>query len=795
MNVTKFFFIFLFVCSSFILFAQGELTGVVLESTTRQPMEYVTVALYNSADSSLITGGITEQGGNFTINDIPFGSYYLKASFIGYKDKIRGEILIARNQKQINIGELLLEPDEQLLQEIDIVAEKPTTTYQIDKKVVNVEGMNTVASATAVEVLENIPSIRVDMDGNVSLRGATNFTLLIDGRPTTLPPSEALQLISANNIKDVEIITNPSAKYNAEGTGGIINVILKHNKLEGISTLVNVNGGSFNNYGADFLVSVNKKKIKFNIGGNYKNVNRYRTITQERKITSGENTSLVQSEGLHRFFRTNYGVNAALEYQPNESNSFLIGVNANQRQYNAAANYNFNEYQNNLFLTDYENKEHTLRTFLGGTISGDYRHLFHKNKKHFINFSVMYNTYNGNEEALTENYNSGLAGGRLTTEVGPSNLLRFNLDYEKPLSKERKLKMGARTDLGFNKDDQKSYQLNLNTGEYDLLPLFSTNVDYKQNVYAAYTIFSGKYKKKLGYQFGVRTEYTDRYIYSHTANSKSIIQRLNWFPSAHFSYKLNDKNQLKANVSRRIQRPRSWHLEPFIAWEDPYTVRQGNPNLQPEYIMVYEMGWIKELKKGSFATEIYYRNTINKIQRIQEPYDTNVIIKRPVNAGVSNAGGGEITYHRRWKKWWSFDLGSNAFYYQIKGKLQGENFYRESFSYNVRVANNFNFKKDWKVQLVTNYVSAQATAQGRNSAYYRFDFALKKDFWKNRMTSTLQFRNFLNTLKRETFIETTSLYSYRLAQPKYPFISLSIAFKLNNFSNKDKIKTIKGDEF
>ena len=513
MSLTKKIISFLLVLCSSIFWAQGELTGVVLESTTKQPMEYVTVALYRANDSSLVTGGISQQGGNFTIKNTPYGNYYLSVSFIGYKNKVENGISISRHQKKIDVGNIFLEPDEQLLQEIDIVAEKPTTTYQIDKKVVNVEGMNTVASATAVEVLENIPSIRVDMDGNVSLRGATNFTLLIDGRPTTLPPSEALQLISANNIKDVEIITNPSAKYNAEGTGGIINVILKHNKLEGISTLVNINGGSFNNYGADFLVSVNKKKVKFNIGGNYKNVNRYRNITQERKIKSGENLSLVQSEGLHRFFRTNYGMNAALEYQPSESNSFLIGINVNQRQYNAAANYDFNEYQNDSFLTSYANKEHTLRTFLGGTISGDYRHLFQKNKKHFVNFSVMYNGYNGDEEALTENYNNGLAGGRLTTEVGPSNLLRFNLDYEKPLPKDHKLKMGARTDLGFNKDDQKSYQLNLSTGEYDLLPLFSTNVDYKQNVYAAYSIIRGKSKKKLGYQFGVRTEYTERLIY------------------------------------------------------------------------------------------------------------------------------------------------------------------------------------------------------------------------------------------------------------------------------------------
>lgn len=775
----------------------GEISGRVIDSVSNQSMEYVTAALFKSKDSSLVTGAITNGVGEFVIKDIPFGSYYIRFSFIGYRNNMKRGIIISPNKKHIDFNKVILSPDQFILEDVSVVAEKPLVVYEIDKKIVNVADMNTVASATAIEVLENIPSVTVDMDGNVSLRGSSGFTLLIDNKPSPMEASEALQLIPASNIKDIEIITNPSAKYNAEGTSGIINIILKKNKLEGVSTLINLNMGNYNNYGGDFLVSVNKNKIKFNIGGNYRNANRYRDITQERTIKFDENISDVNSEGLHRFFRTNYGVNAALEWSPNRKSSFSLGVNGNQRQYNAAANYDFQEYVNKNLINEYANKERTLRQFFGLTLSSGYEYLIAGDKEHRINITGMYNLHDGKEDALTESFNNldNISQGNQSTEVGPSALFRINIDYEKPFKNKSKLKVGTRTDFGNNKDDQNSYELNLVTNEYLKLPLFSTKVNYLQNVYAGYAIYSGKLKKKLGYQFGLRSEYTDRKIFMETLNSETKIGRLDFFPSAHFSYQLSKKKQVKANFSRRIQRPRSWNLEPFISWEDPYTVRQGNPNLLPEYILSYELGWIKSLKKGNFSIELYHRNTVNTIQRIQEAYDTNAILKRPINAGTSNSTGAELSYRKRFKDWWSLDLGLNSFLYQISGIINNEVFERESFSYNIRLGNTFNLKNDWKFQIVSKYTSALATTQGRSSDYLAVDLALKKDFWRSRLSSSFQFRNALNSMNRETWVETTNLTTYRLAEPRWPEVSLSIALRLNNYNHKDKIKSIKGEEF
>jgi outer membrane receptor protein involved in Fe transport len=294
---------------------------------------------------------------------------------------------------------------------------------------------------------------------------------------------------------------------------------------------------------------------------------------------------------------------------------------------------------------------------------------------------------------------------------------------------------------------------------------------------------------------GLRAEYTDRLIELTDATFNTSIDRLDWFPSVHLSFSQNTKNQYKLSASKRINRPRSWHLEPFIAWEDPYTVRQGNPDLLPEYIQSYELGYIRQLRKGSFSSEIYFRNTNNIRERIQQVYDTNVIIKRPVNAGVSNALGLELAYNYKPFSWWILDFGTNLFYYQIIGKIAGSSLDQETFTYRGRLSNNFILKHNFKIQFITNYTADVVTVQGVDKGFVSFDLAIKKDFQEGKLSTTFQLRNLLNTERRETWADTQTLYSYRLASPKWPIFTFSLSVRLNNFNSKDKIQLEKGSEF
>lgn len=777
--------------------SKGEVSGRVIDSKTKNPMQYVTVALYKEKDSSLVTGQITDSNGEFIIKNISVGNYYIVFSFIGYKSETKNNLLITPINSSLDFNNVVLYPNQEILESVDVVVNKPNVSYEIDKKIVNVENMNTVASETAIEVLENIPSITVDADGNVSLRGSSGFTLLIDNKPSPLEASDALQLIPAGNIKDIEIITNPSARYSAEGVSGIINIILKKNKLDGISTLININTATFGNYGSDFLVNINKSKFKLNFGGNYKKRNRFRDITQERLISYNNNTSKVYSNGIHRFFSTNYGLNTALEWTPNRKNFFYLGIKGDQRQFNAAANYDFTEHMNNYLMNTYSNKERTLRKFFGLSVSSSYEHLIKGNKDHNINITAVYTLRDGLEDALTESFdvNNYKAKGNQSTETGPSERYRIDLTYKKKLKNDSKLEFGTRGDFGKNKDYQNSYELNTTSNSYLHLPLFSSDVNYTQNIYAIYGIFSGKKGSKLGYQFGLRSEYTDRLIYMKKLNSETKIKRLDLFPSSHFSYKLDKSNNIKLSASRRIQRPRSWNLEPFIFWEDPYTVRQGNPNLLSEYIQSYEIGWIRNKKNSSISSEIYYRNNINSIERIKEVYDTNVTIKRPVNAGKSKSIGVEISYRNNITKRWTLNIGTNSFYYNVNGVISNEKFDRQSLSYNFRIVNAFDLKNNWKTQVITKYTSPIVTTQGKTNGFFTADLSLKKDFLQNKLSCSFQFRNIIQSMKRESWIETNTLQSYRKEIPLWPEIAISIAVRLNNYNNKDKIKTIQGEEF
>ena len=793
--------IFFFFTTFFVLSYNAQLTGKVLDKTSNQPMSYVTVSIHNTKDSTLVNGGITDDSGEFKLDGFPLAKrYLLKCSFIGYQTIFKD--LDFSNSNSIDLGDIFLSTRTKLLNDLEIISSPSTITYEIDKKVINVEQMNTVASQTAVEVLANIPSISIDIDGNVSLRGSPGFTLLIDGRPSAMPSSEALQLIQASNIKDIEIITNPSAKYDAEGTSGIINVILKKNKLEGVSTLINFNGSNagngdeYWNYGSDFLTSINKGDFKYNIGGQFVNRNRFRDIQQTRITTLGDESSKIESDGLHHYFGKNYGLNAAMEYSKNKGDFLNVGVNVKQRQWNAAANYFFDEYISDSLVNQYENRERTLRDFFVFSSSLGYQHLFKANKDHYLSLTSTYNLYDGEENAKTQFFtlSNDFIGGNLNTEVGPSSSVRISLDYQYPFKNNVKLQLGSRADFGFSGDAQDGYEYTDLT-DYIRLDLFSTDVKYVQNVYAGYGILNGEIKEKLGYQFGLRAEYTSRFIELTDTSFNTAIDRLDWFPSAHFSYKQNDNNQFMASASRRINRPRSWHLEPFIAWEDPYTVRQGNPDLLPEYIQSYELGYIRKLKKGSFSSELYFRKTNNIRERIQEVYATNVIIKRPVNAGTSQALGLELSLNKAVTKRWSIDAGANLFYFKIKGQLIGSSLNQETFTYRGRLSNSFNLQKDLKVQLITNYVADVVTVQGIDKGYTSIDLAIKKEFFDNKIAGTLQFRNILASEVRETWADTPTLYSYRLASPKWPLLAISITVRLNNFNNKDKIKTEKGSEF
>ncbi len=758
----------------------GHVKGKIIDQENNLPLEYVSVAIFTSHDQELITGTITSLDGTFTLKGIDRGLYYLEISFIGYEKQIVNELEIAANKVNIDLGDILLPRTIEQLNEVEIVADELSVEYKIDRKVINVSQQLTAASGNAVDILENLPSITVDIEGNVALRGSSGFMVLIDGRPTVLESSEALQQIPANTIENIEIITNPSAKYNPDGTAGIINIITKKNKLKGLSGTANLNLGNFNRYGGGLLVNYTNKKWSVFLAGDYNNGERPGSEYNERITHKNDTTFFTRSQGSENGSRKFWVIRGGLGYNITERDFF-----------NVEFNYGFGKYQRSS-EQDYEEgieptgslNEYTSYQ-LGGrgghfySLNSSYQHDF-KGKGHNLVAQLQYRKREGDESSINQllDTDDEITSGQLNTEIGPGAVLQTNLDYTKPVGESNKLEVGYQSRMGRSNDKTKLYWYNPENGDYELQSEFSNDTDYSRDIHSIYGIYGGE-KGKLGYQFGLRGEYTYRMIKSAQIEDDFVIDRFDYFPTFHSSYKLPAEQQIMASYSRRIERPRSYYLEPFITWSDAFNVRQGNPGLKPEYIDAMEIAYLKGLGEHSLSFEGYYRITNNKVERIRSVYQDNVMLSRPENVGQDYAIGAEVVFSLNFFSWWKIDLSGNFYDYRLEGSLDEQVFDRQSFNWNTRFSNTFRFVEGNRIQLNSRYNSATVTAQGTRGDYWTADIAVSQEFWKKRMTCILQVRDMFGKVIRIQESSGVDFVSYGEDYNKAPQLSLTINYRFN----------------
>ena len=768
----------------------GSISGRTVQSDNKSPVEYATVSVYNAEDSSLVSGAVSNENGFFKVADLDIGTYYLKVSFIGYKPKFTDPLAITEEKPDLRIPPIPMASNAKDLKAVEITSTVSSMEYQIDKKVVNVSKNLTAASGTAIEILENVPSVQVDIDGNVSLRGSSSFQVLINGRPSILDPSDALNQIPASSIEKVEIITNPSAKYDPDSQSGIINIITKKNRQDGISGQVNLNVGNYDNYGGDAIFSFRKKKINYFIGGNY-NERNFPGISEERRISSSNDTvSYIQSDGTRRMHRFTYNINGGLEMEVTKKDQASIKLDHGYRTFDSFSDLDFLEYSNQ---SNERNNYHSLNEGLrgGDTYSAalDWRHEF-DSRNHYLSAQLMYDYRIMNEEITTEQFNPDgtLANGQFNTEKGPSERWRMRMDYAKPLGKNNKFETGIQARLGESRDTTKFWTYNPISDEYEFQNQFANLTKYERDIYSVYAIYAGE-SNKLGYQVGYRMEYTDRTVSQPDSGNALNLTRPDHFPSVHFSYKLPRDQQFMTSYTRRIERPRSWHFEPFVTWVDAYNVRRGNPGLDPEYIDSYEAGYTKEINKNQFSLEAYYRVTHNKIERVQSVYAPNVIMTNFENVGNDYSLGLEALFSSDLLPWWNVDLMGNYFYYKVTGLLQDISFDNESNNWSLRINNTFYIAKEWQYQFNVNYTGPSATAQGTREEYYAFHMALKKSFLDKKLSVVLQARDVFQTMyfKSESF--GPGFQNYRMRRRNSPILAATIGYKINNFKPKRRTRS------
>ena len=748
----------------------------------------------SSSYDSLIAGMLTKNNGEFIFeNFIMPDSFIVNVSNLGFASYSQVVRLSTVNRSgkvpSLDLGNIKMESEATSLQEIKIVGTKPALQMGIDRKVFNVEKSITSTGGTAIDVMRNIPSVTVDVNGEVQLRNASP-QIFVDGRPTIL----TLQQIPADDIEKIELITNPSAKFDAATSGGIINVVMKKSRRNGFNGVANVGAGYPEVLTGNLSLNLRQGKMNYFASGNYNQSGGVaRSEAQRENRDNGVATDYFNQETLTDIKRKFTSVRFGADYFINNRNTLTFSQNF------VNGNFNNDEKQDQEFLD--VNKELSqigertslaISNFKRSNTQLNYKHDFPKSGHEFT-ADITYNTGTGSNNATISNY-FYLPDGSVAQEpnfirndgTNANNQLTIQADYENPINDSSKIEMGLRAYINDNTNILNSYSL-INGGEVKL-PL-STNVIYTEQVYAAYTTYTNKWKS-IRYQVGLRAEYSkfegtlvdsaQTFGYTVPSNLGNIFDGL--FPSIFLSKEVREGEEVQLNFSRRIRRPNFWQLNPYISIIDPLNISRGNPELRPEYVNAFEFNYQKQFDKGSFLGVLYFHNNQDDITRYSdtltaEQYqqlnnaaiEPNAILNTFINAQYTNRMGAELTYQ---KKFGNLEVipNINLQYRRVKAIVGDVNLNNEGFNWEGKLIVNYTTKSkkplwtDFNFQLNGQYESQEVIPQGKNKAEFVVDFAIRKEFLKQKAAAvTLSINDVFNTNISGQIFDTENFYqdSYR----------------------------------
>jgi outer membrane cobalamin receptor len=763
--------------------AAGSITGQVYDADLKVPIEYANIVLHSQRDSSQVNGTITDKSGRFVLNGVRPGRYFVEISFIGYRDKTVSDVAVGLGAVR-DIGRTNLRQTAVAVQGVEATAERPRLEYRIDKKIVDVAHQPTPPNGTAVDALENVPSVKVDDDGNVTLRGSGSFKVLIDGRPTPLEGSEALQQIPASTIDNIEIITNPSAKYEASGPAGIVNVVLKKQRQSGFSSITNLKGGTDGSYGGDFLLGYRLDGTSLYAGADY---NR-RSFPGTRNAdgwtadsASGDTTFLVSNGGGSRS-GVPYGVRAGAEIPVGRADHVTVGGRFGQRSWSSAQQSTDSEAVRPAGgLSVYTTGDTSTRGGLYYSLNADEVHNFGR-EGHELAVHASYRDRGGSENS-TNSQRTGeiLTGGQRTTESGPDGNLTVNLDYTLPLCEEDKFEAGYQADIDRSNDSTGTWTFDTAALAYRYDSAYSHVIASSDDVHALYSTYSGNLKP-FGFEVGLRSEYAHRDIELVDSSRTFTVGGLDLFPTLHLSYSLAKEREVMGSYTRRIERPDGWELEPFLTWWNPHLVRRGNPDLKPEYYDSYELSYQMPAGPGRLTLDGYYRMTHNKVEDVTSNYAPGVLLRSVANVGTDHSAGAELQADLQPLKWLGFNVTADVYDYRVIGALDGVDFSSHSFNWEGNASADVRFTPDTRLQVRVRYSGPSATAQGTESGFFMSTASVRQQLLDRRLSINLQAIDLFRSAGHAETSQGDGFYThFRFRRTKAPTFALGLTWNFNNF--------------
>ena len=807
---------------------QGVVTGRVVDARTGEYIEYANVALLKAVDSSLVNGTVSEVNGGFAVT-VPSGRYLLRVTFMGYDTYFHAQTLtLGDGRREVNVGKVKLKAHAKTMEAVEISAERSMVEYQLDKRVINVDKNLVTGGGTATDVLEQVPSVAVDNDGNVTLRGSTNVKVLVNGRPSELLASDLatlLEQIPASTVENVEVITNPSAKYDPEGMSGIINIKLKDKTAGalGLNGVVNLNAGAplpfmIPDDQPQFIptvmgnVSLNYTTEKYNLFLNMDGGMRQRGNKSHTDIEYFDTAGATRSNySIDQFsLNPNYmgSVKVGGEYYFDDQNSLLLSYQlrgGNRRrnsditavdmmhgndslhydQKGTGDNRNVNHSFNMLYTKKFDRKDEELTvdaTFSTRRVAGD-----------------------GMQEQVYRDAAANAANYyRRDSETENSHqALNIKANWLRPLDSFFGME-GWRLETGYEgrmdwPNQKADYYRSTSSTDHVYDSTSSTHFDYRQHVHAVYGTLGGNLTKKLSAQAGLRGEYATIYGHDIKHPDTKPVDKTYWqlYPTLHLSYKFSDMQSMQVSYSRRVHRPHMWDLNPYMDVREGDQISFGNPNLDPEYTNAFEVSYNLGIDKVNIFTSAYYRQTNNMITRYGftwtpenvatyapwEPYNSQYYGYRASTGFNLNKGynyGMEFIVDWQPFQWWKLNVSVNVYQSYIEGTALLDNRSTQSFQASGKFSSFMTLPKDWTVQLSGQYWAPWLDLQTKMDPGYWLDLAVKKDVLNKRGTVNLRVSDVLCTGGWGHVTNDADMHRVVKARRLSPTVTLGFSYKINN---------------
>lgn len=741
----------------------GNVSGVVLDKDLQEPIPYVTIII-NDLEGNLISGNISQEDGSFNIKDIPAGKYNFQAQFIGYKTYSK-EIEISRNNSTVTIGTIFLETDISMLDDVNIIAERTTIEQKIDRKVINVGKDLTTLGPSASDIMGNLPTLTVDQDGNIAMRGNDNVRILVDGKPTNIPATQLLKQLPSSSIKSIELITNPSAKYNPEGMSGIINILLHKNSNLGFNgnLTTGITLGKNTRYNGSFNTNYRSGKFNFyaNIGSNF-----------GKRENTGKIDNFTNNSSENIYFLSDsqsYLYKIGVDFYLDDKNTFSVYTNQNYfiGEPTGRINILFEDApQNNIFQQFYLDDKNN-----SGTYNFDYKRDFAK-EGHNIELEIDYNIIDGSELARFEFQGTGgFMDYRDDVDDDITNTT-INLDYINPLSEKSKLELGAEARIRNSRNQYGSNNPNLEDALYN----------YDNSIYSFYSTF-GQNFEKWSYQLGARLE---KYDVEAILNGNKVFEDdyITVYPTAFASYKLSEKKSFQMSFGRRVDRPGLNQVNPVREFSTPRITGVGNPELDPQFTNSLELNYTQNFEKGNFTGGVFYRTIENEINQtiLLDPEDPSRLLLTFINGGNNNAAGIEFSGSYKPVKWWSLNPSLEVYNKNERGVIGMESVEVENTAFNFRLNQSFNATEDLTFQLFGYYRSPAKMLQFKAEEMYFINAGARYNFLDDKATISLNFNDIFNT-QRFTFDADLPYRQRGSFKPESQTVFLGFSYKFGGGKN------------